>query len=199
MPLRVSKKYIRQFVFNCDRTKIAVTNKTPQIAIVSYSDFDLMQTDTSPTVLHLKSHTSAIVWCDFSPSKPNLLLSASYDNSIKLWQLSSSSDGAAADSGDVDYTVIASFEFNRIIRYAIFSPLNEDCLIVGTHSTPFYVFNTKAKLNNYPPTISTGKPICDCVALKEREYAIAIHFFVCLQWKSLRCRRLRHPSGNHQW
>lgn len=158
-PIKVSKTYIRMFRVNCDDTKLAVASKSSDVSIIP---IDQLDSEADPTLLRLKGHSQPIVWVDFSSKNPDLLLSTSYDSALRTWDVSKGVATKSTTADDVsEETIVVSsmacYEFNVKLKYAIFSPLNENCIIVGTHSTPFYVFNWTTKTKEFPPTIVNCK------------------------------------------
>lgn len=136
------------FRMNCDHSRVVVASKSPEIVVYQPDRFS----GYSDITVKLKGHSQPVVWVDFSPTDPDLLLSASYDQTIRVWDLSKLSRDGPESSAE-----IRCFAFNVKLKYAIFSPLAEHCLIVGTQSTPFYVFNMGEKSVDFPPSIATGK------------------------------------------
>lgn len=128
--------YVKDYLFEMNENTIAICFG------FHVSDF----LADKPEIKKLKHQTDPITWIDFSMKDRDLLLSSSYDFSICLWNIASE-------------TVVSKFVFNRYVQYAIFSPLNEKCIIVGTISTPFYIFNTENKTEGFPPTMMRCKSV----------------------------------------
>lgn len=144
-PIKISRNYIRMFRVNCDHSKLLIAAKSQEVIVLPMSD--LVAENPTPKITKLKGHSQPLVWVDFSFKNPDLLISTSYDQTIRLWDLS-------ADQANV--SAISCFSFNVKLKYAIFSPLNENCIIVGTQSTPFYVFNMNEKTIEFPPKTASG-------------------------------------------
>lgn len=147
-PIKVSRNYIRMFRVNSDHSKVVVAPKNNEIAVIPIEELN----SASPRLIKLKGHSKPVNWVDFSSKNPNLLLSTSYDATIRLWDLSQTTteDDAATI---VSVVPINCFEFDVNLLFAIFSPLDENCIIVSNFASSFYVFNTTAKTNDFPPKI----------------------------------------------
>lgn len=154
--IKVSKNYIRMFRVNSDRTKLVVASKNADITVIPIDQLN----STTPAMIKLKGHSSAINWVDFSRNNPDLLISTSYDSTLRVWDISTGVK-VATETAEEEPMVVASpkacYEFNVKLKFAIFSPLNEDCIIVGAHSLPLYVFNMTTKTNDFPPKIINCK------------------------------------------
>lgn len=151
-PFKLGYHYIRRFRTNCDHTMLAVASKHTSIIPID-------QLTKGPRSLKLKAHTLPVVWVEFHPKNPNLLITASFDSTVRTWDISKCVTNAT-DDGATEETIVTPrdcYEFNVNPKYAIFSPLNENCIIVGTQSTPFYVFNCSQKKGDFPPMIFNGR------------------------------------------
>lgn len=142
LPIKVSKKSIRMFSVNCDSSLVAVASKATDLNILQMDRFD----SSESVIVALKGHTQPIIWVDWSRKNKSIVISTSYDNTIRLWDI-------ASKQQDGPITAKSCYEFKVQLKYAIFSPLNEDCLIVGTQATAFYVFNMTEKNNDFPPKL----------------------------------------------
>lgn len=138
---------------NCDHSQTAIVSKNSDIAIISMNQF--VESVKTPQIIRLKGHLQPVIHVDWSRKNKNLLLSTSYDSTLRLWDISKAEEKRNAEGGQEESTAAptACFEFAVKLKYAIFSPLNEDCIIVGTYATPFYVFNATKKTNGFPPKI----------------------------------------------
>lgn len=153
LPIKVSKKSIRMFSVNCDSSWMAVASKSTDLNIVQIDQLDSAQLG----MVTLKGHTQPIIWVDWSRKNKKVIITTSYDNTIRLWDIT---------SAEPDEPIIARscYEFKVQLKYAIFSPLDEDCLIVGTQATAFFVFNKTVKKDDFPPKLVHGKKkTCDNV------------------------------------
>lgn len=161
-PLKVSRNYIRMFRVTCDHSKVVIVSKNAEICVIPTDK--LNAEDPTPHLVRLRGHSKPIVHVDVSRSDPNLILSVSYDSTLRVWDLQKnvSQQTTAAAGSEQPTTIVAyaaCYEFNQKLKYAIFSPLNENCIIVGTYATPFYVFNRQAKTSGFPPKIVNEKRI----------------------------------------
>lgn len=157
-PLKVSSNYVRMFRVNCDHSKVVVLCKNSDAHVFSMEE---LQADPAQPqqIIKLKGHTQPIVWVDVSSKNPDLIVSAGYDSTIRIWDLKQNVN-SSSDGGSVVVTATACYQFNVKLKYALFSPLDENCLLVGTQVTPLYVFNRTTKTTDFPPIIVNRKN-CD--------------------------------------
>lgn len=158
--LKVSRNYIRMIRVNCDHSKVVVVSKNAEICVIPSDKLDAE--DPTPHLIRLRGHSQPIVHVDVSRTDPNLILSVSYDSSLRVWDLEKNVTQAEAASEEQQIVASAAcYDFDVKLKYAIFSPLNENCIIVGTFATPFYVFNRQAKTGGFPPKIVNEKRIAN--------------------------------------
>lgn len=87
----------------------------------------------SETVIHLRGHTDAIMWATFSPTDPDVLASAAWDGTFRIWSLSKG-------------TFVHSMSSGRQNWSGHFSPDGKHILFSGTEKVAIYSVETGEEL-----------------------------------------------------
>ena len=154
-PLKVSKNYVRMLKLNSDRSKLIAVCHNSEVSVIPTDQLEVV--DASPKIIRLRGHTNAAMWVDCSSKNADLLITTGYDSTVRVWDLTKNVFKTQREGVDGAETTVVQptdrYEFSTRLKYAIFSPLDEDCVIVGSQNTPFYVFNQTKKSHAFPPKI----------------------------------------------